>query len=89
MKDKCYKTFSDGRCCCNCKHKIKLMCHPSNGDNKSFGWIDDKIKFGKGSILEQCGWVCKAQLEDNDEITFEFHDFEHGMCELHDFVKVK
>jgi hypothetical protein len=40
------------------------MCHPSNGNNKEYGWLEDKIKFGKGSISTQCGYMCTLQHPD-------------------------
>jgi len=61
-----------GNCCCNCKNQIKLMCHPWNKG------------FGKGSISEQCGWVCTMQFSDgSNKGEGVFHDNEHGMCEMH------
>ena len=61
-----------GSCCCNCKNQIKLMCHPWNKD------------FGKGSISEQCGWVCTMQFSDgSNKGQGVFFFFFHGMCEMH------
>lgn len=58
----------NGSCCCNCKHQIELRKHPIN------------IGFGKGSIIDGCGWVCL-----NPEITEGtcgiYFDKKHGMCE--------
>mgnify|MGYP006300938833 CR=1 FL=1 len=71
-----------GDCCCNCKYQLKLMCHPLNGDNKAFGFLEDKMKFGKGRISEQCGWVClNPEICNNGSAIF--FDNEHGMCECH------
>jgi hypothetical protein len=68
MSDNCYNGWPDGNgngdCCCNCKFQKKLMCHPSNGNNKEYGWLEDKIKFGKGSISTQCGYMCTLQHPD-------------------------
>ena len=33
-----------GDCCCNCKYQLKLFCHPMNGENKAFGFLEDKVK---------------------------------------------
>ena len=63
-----------GLCCCNCKHQVKLMKHPWNKE------------FGKGSIMEQCGWVCVAQNGDEpkgEQVKVGFMDGEHSLCELH------
>jgi len=81
----CDKGWHDGSCCCNCKHQKKLMCHPWNGNQKAYGWLDDKIKFGKGSITQQCGWVCSVQFDDksNKDMLIYF-DFKHSFCELHE-----
>lgn len=60
------------------------MCHPSNGNRKIYGFIEDPIKFGKGLISERCGWVCMAPLDDNEfDQSAVFFDFDHGMCEMH------
>lgn len=75
----CDKGWHDGSCCCNCAHQRKLMCHPWNGNNKSFGFLPDKIKFGQGPINKQCGWVCVGPFEDSNNAIY--FDFEHGMCE--------
>ncbi len=59
-------------CCCNCKNQKKLMSHPWNTD------------FGKGSVLEQCGFVCLVALElDPNSDRVDFMDFRHSLCELH------
>ena len=68
-------------CCCNCELRKPLMCHPSNGNRKLYGFIEDKFKFGKGSIMERCGWVCTAPIHDDGSFTF--FDFDHGMCEMY------
>jgi hypothetical protein len=84
MEIKCDKGWHDGSCCCNCLHQKRLMCHPWNGNQNINGILDPPIKFGKGAISQQCGWVCAVQFEDdsnNDQ--FIFFDFEHGFCELH------
>jgi len=60
----------DNHCCCNCKHQIKLFCHPQN---KSFG---------KGSIVNLCGYACACpELNDKSAI---FSDTKHGMCEMYE-----
>ena len=70
---KCQYGWHTGECCCNCKHQLKLMCHPWNKD------------FGKGSISELCGYVCAVQFEDGSNAnTAIFMDRQHGMCELHE-----
>jgi len=72
MAKNCKKGWHDGSCCCNCQNQRKLMCHPWNKE------------FGKGSIMESCGWVCLFPLDDGSskgEVIF--FDREHGMCELY------
>lgn len=82
MSEDCVKGF-EGMCCCNCIHQLRVNCHPMNGNNLAFGFLQDKIKFGHGSILTQLGWACNGlQFEDNSTIVF--FDHEHGMCELHE-----
>lgn len=66
----------NGQCCCKCKHQIRLRCHPSNGAHPL-----DKLKFGRGSVAQFCGWACTFQPEDEKDNTAFFMDFEHGMCE--------
>ena len=67
---KCSYGWDDGSCCCNCKHQIELRRHPMNNG------------FGKGSIMNSCGWVCL-----NPEITEGksgiYFDNQHGMCECY------
>lgn len=57
-------------CCCNCRHQRELRKHPSNQS------------FGKGSIMDSCGWVCL-----NPEVTEGtlaiYSDRRHGLCELY------
>lgn len=57
-----------GACCCNCKYQLKLYSHPLNVD------------FGKGSIMQQCGWACINPEICKGESAI-FFDKEHGMCE--------
>jgi len=87
---KCDKGWGDsGECCCNCKYQKKLMCHPMNGNTKLMGIVEDKVKFGKGSINEQLGWVCTMIFEDgSNDGKYIFYDFEHGMCEMHTLKKI-
>jgi hypothetical protein len=69
---KCEHGWHDGSCCCNCIHQLKLMKHPWNKE------------FGKGSIMESCGWVCTQTFEDGSNRGMGIYfDFEHGMCEMH------
>jgi len=57
-----------GACCCNCKNQLKLYSHPLNAD------------FGKGSIMQQCGWACvNPEICEGESAIF--FDKEHGMCE--------
>ena len=55
------------------------------GDGNLNVFLDDKIKFGKGSISQQCGWICDVLFGDgsNDGKVIYF-DFEHSICELHE-----
>ena len=49
------------------------MCHPWNES------------FGKGSISEQCGWVCAMQFDDGSNKGMNvFFDFGHGLCEMYE-----
>jgi hypothetical protein len=59
----------NGSCCCNCKHQLKLYCHPFN-----------KPEFGRGSIMDQCGYAC-VNPEICEGKSAIFFDGEHGMCE--------
>ena len=83
MKEKCEKSVFSCECCCNCKYQKKLMCHPWNGNNVAYGFVKDKIQFGKGSISTQCGWVCTVDINEKNDSAI-FYDFEHGMCEMHE-----
>lgn len=65
-------------CCCNCKHQKPLHMHPSNGEKLQYGFLPDRIRWGKGAIISQCGWVCTAAGH------IVFHDFEHALCEMHE-----
>jgi len=68
-------------CCCNCVNQLKIMCHPTNGEKKEFGWLEDRFKFGKGPINKQLGWGCKViKFDDSSKVVF--FDREHGMCEM-------
>ena len=69
------RAWDDGGCCCNCKHQIRLNCHPWNKE------------FGKGSISEKCGTVCMAMLNCGEPGSGDFNagifsDNDHGYCEL-------
>ena len=71
--NKCDKGWYNCECCCNCKHQLKLMKHPMNKD------------FGKGSIMEQCGYVCTTPFDDGSNAgNGIFSDRQHGMCEMHE-----
>lgn len=72
MKNNCYKKDNDGMCCCNCANQKKLMCHPMN------------MKTGKGSIIQQFGWICVMEFEDeSNKDCFIFFDNKHGLCEMY------
>ena len=63
-----------GRCCCNCKWQRPISAHPWNK------------KYGpplEGSIMNVVGWGCT--VPEFSKITF--FEFEHGMCEVHDWKK--
>jgi len=69
---KCYKGWSNGDCCCNCEHRVKIMKHPSNKG------------IAKGSISEVMGYGCKCPLEDGSmKGSVVFSDWKHGYCELY------
>ncbi len=75
-KEDCNRGFKTD-CCCNCTHQLELMCHPMNGGGKF-----DKIKIGKGSIMDRLAWVCVGpELSEGKRAIF--FDTEHGMCEMH------
>jgi len=67
-KDKCDQGYR-GRCCCNCTNQLKLVKHPGN-----------RGEFGKGSISEECGYVCNVPMSRDLGIYFEN---KHGMCEMY------
>lgn len=78
------KKCNNDECCCTCVFQKKLMCHPWNGEQLWKGWLKDKIKFGKGQINQQCGWVCSNQFSDgSNKDQYIFFDFEHGLCEYY------
>ncbi len=60
------------RCCCNCSNQVELRKHPCNKD------------FGKGSIMDVCGYVCLG-LENTIGIYF---DNKHGECEMFNPKKI-
>jgi len=75
---KCYKPDFNNQCCCNCNNQIELRKHPGNND------------FGKGSIMEKCGYVCVAKFDmDENYKTGIFFDSVHGMCEMWQPIKQK
>ncbi len=56
----------NGNCCCNCKHRAKVVKHPNNA---------------KGSVTEVMGFVCCINLDngsvvfnDNEHGTCELHE---------------
>lgn len=65
------KKCKEKYCCCTCANQLELMKHPWNKE------------FGKGSITERCGWVCKVGLDMGEERQVIFFDREHGECELY------
>lgn len=77
-KQNCLSCEHGGRCCCNCVHQLKLMNHPANKT------------FGKGSILEPCGFACTVMYGDedkNNQRSAIFSDRVHGICEMHFYKK--
>lgn len=77
-----------GDCCCNCIHQVKIHCHPLNGEQKEYGFLEDKIKVGKGSVKKQFAWGCaifdnNPNLTGNNERIIIYSDREHGMCEMY------
>ena len=72
----CFKGWKEedgnkiGRCCCNCKSQRPVVSHPWN-----------KVPPMKGSITQTFGWGCLAP----DMGAVVFYDFEHSMCEMHEF----
>ena len=56
--------------CSTCRYLIELKKHPLNDD------------FGKGSILESCGWVCLNPELTNGKIGYYF-ETNDGLCECH------
>lgn len=74
-------------CCCNCKNQVKINCHPSNGNNKAYGFLEDRIKVGKGSINETFAWGCELFRKMNETADMNiiiYMDNQHGMCEMYD-----
>jgi len=65
--------WSDGNCCCNCRHQLKINKHPWN-----------KSKRFKGSISENSGiFVCSVQMDIENTRTGIAFERKHGYCELH------
>jgi hypothetical protein len=82
-------TICQNECCCNCKHQVKINCHPLNGRQKQLGFLEDKIKIGQGSINQQLAWGCAAfdenpELSGDNERVIIYSDRQHGMCEMHE-----
>ena len=76
-----------GDCCCNCKRQVKINCHPSNGNQKMYGFLEDPIKVGKGSISTTFAWGCecfRGMTDGSDNNQIIFMDTPHGMCEMHE-----
>lgn len=76
----------NGNCCCNCKNQVNINCHPSNGNVKAYGFLEDRIKVGKGSISETFAWGCecfRGMTDGSDKNQIIFMDNKHGMCEMH------
>ena len=74
--DPCFKGWDDkeantaGRCCCNCRYQRPIVGHPWN-----------KTSLTRTSISHKIGYGCNApEME-----TIVFFDFEHSMCEMHEF----
>ena len=89
-------SYMDGSCCCNCVNQVKIMCHPSNGEQLVKGLFGElqrnRFPIGVGSIMQRLGWGCAlltklGEPDSKDNIIF--MDFEHGMCEMHKPKKEK
>lgn len=61
-----------GTCCCNCKHRLKVMKHPWNKGE------------AKGRITELMGYACPMGDEEGS-IKLMFLQREHSACELHEY----
>lgn len=76
---KCLEGWNDidlneeGRCCCNCKHQVKIYKHP---------WNEGEAK---GSIKEILGYGCHDPFLEYPHNNIIFMDRQHGMCETHEF----
>lgn len=71
--------------CKNCVFLLKLNAHPWNGQQKAYGFLEDPIKFGKGAINEQVGYICSVGIimaKKEEDVCTTFFDFDSGMCEL-------
>lgn len=71
--------------CKDCAFLLNLNAHPCNGNNKAYGWLEDPIKFGKGRVDEQIGYVCGLSFimkEKREEASLTFFDFNNGLCEM-------
>lgn len=73
--------------CKNCALLVPINCHPSNGNNKQFGWLEDPHKIGKGRINTQLAYGCLLSLEDRlkDEYSGGFvtyFDSAENVCEM-------
>lgn len=67
LKRSVLNTKNHSDCCCSCKNQKELRKHPSNKD------------FGKGSIMDSCGWVC-VHPEMGLAV---YSDRQHGSCEYY------
>jgi hypothetical protein len=73
----CMKAEWKGRCCCTCRHQRVIVKHP---------WNDGT---GKGRITETMGYGCEPpDLAQEECKRVVFFDCGHGLCEMHDFVRI-
>lgn len=74
-------------CCKNCTFLLNINKHPWNGNHKEYGFLEDRVKVGKGQITEQLAWGCAISFdedlrEDSYVPSITYFDFDNGMCEM-------
>ena len=74
---KCCSSKNSGCCCCNCKYHIRDFHHCTTVVNKPLG---------KCVCSEPKGWICMPPEMEGEAYS---GWSEHGLCEMHDFAKMK
>lgn len=61
-----------GKCCCNCKHQVRIVGHPFNKTQIFNGPINKVVILG-----------CAVEIENRRVVAIEQ---KHGICEMHNPV---